>query len=421
MEIEEIAKKINKKGGTLYLVGGAVRDQILNRKNSDEDYCVTGISPDEFLELFPNAIKKGKFFQVYEIAGKEFAMARKEQKIPNLENGHNNFLITTDKTITIEEDLARRDITINSIAKNVLTNEIIDPFDGCKDIKNKIIRATTQAFKEDPLGVYRVARIAAQLKFNVDTNTIKMMCMIKPELYTLSPERVFQELKKALNTEEPSIFFEILKQADVLEVHFKEINNLIGAEQPIKYHPEGDAYNHTMQVLDYTANKNKQYEVLFAALAHDFGKGVTPKEEYPHHHNHEISGVKLVWELGNRIKIPISWRKAGETACREHMRGGIFYDMTPGKQVSFIERVSKTVLGLDGLQVIVDADRLSRKDKKEITNTEKEKIQFASIGKKCIQEINGKYIIEKYGLQQGIELGEKLHQERIEWIKNNIK
>lgn len=446
MDIKQIAKIINEKGGNLYLVGGAVRDQILNRKNNDEDYCVTGISSEQFLQLFPNVITKGKFFEVFELEGKEFAMARTEQKNKSSENEHTNFTILTHKCITIEEDLARRDITINAIAQNVLTNEIIDPFNGINDIKNKIIKATTTAFSEDPLRVYRVARIAAELEFNVEDNTIKLMSKLKQQLATLSGERVVNELRKALNTNCPSIFFQVLKKADLLNVHFKEIQNLIGALQPIDKHPEGDAFNHTMQVLDFTANeikllniKENKYEILFGVLVHDLGKGITPKEEYPHHYNHDINGVKLVWKLGERIKAPIKWIKAGETVCREHMKGGIFYKMTPQKQVKFIEQVSKTVIGLEGLQIIVNADKISRrkiileedniinntklymniinKDQNEIA-IKKQKMDFQEIGKKCIQEINGKYILEKYKISQGIKLAQRLYEERVEWMKN---
>ena len=172
MEIIEIANKIKEKGGSLYLVGGAVRDELLGRKIHDEDYCVVGLSSQEFEELFPEAFKKGKFFGVYDMNNKEFALARNEKKIGL---GHKEFEIQTGKQISIEQDLSRRDITINSIAKEVLTNKTIDPFDGIEDLKNKIIRATTKAFKEDPLRVYRVARFAAQLEFEVEENTLKMM------------------------------------------------------------------------------------------------------------------------------------------------------------------------------------------------------------------------------------------------------
>ena len=358
-DIKEIANVISENGGRLYYVGGCVRDEFLGIHNSDEDYCVTGIGFEEFKKMFPKAIIRGKSFSVFDIDGKEFALARKERKTGI---GHKAFEIETDESITIEDDLARRDITINAIAKDVLTGKIIDPYNGTEDIKNRRIRAVTEHFKEDPLRVYRVARFAAKFQFEVENNTIEMMKSLKEELNEISVERVYTELSKALLSSKPSIFFEVLKKSKVLDVHFKEINNLIGAEQPVKYHPEGDAFNHTMIVLDKASELTKKYdenrklEIRFAALVHDLGKGETPKEEYPHHYLHEKRGVELVKNMGNRLKIPNRLINCGKVSCREHMRGGIFDKMKPSKKVEFIERVAKSVLGLDGLQIIVKAD-----------------------------------------------------------------
>ncbi len=319
MEIENIAKLIQQNGGRLYLVGGAVRDGILNRPVYDEDYCITGIDKNKFIELFPDAISRGKSFQVFDLYGKEFALARTEKKIGK---GHKSFEITINKNITIEEDLKRRDITINSIAKDILTNEIIDPFNGFNDIMNKTIRAIGDSFLEDPLRVYRVARFASELDFKVEEDTIKLMNKLKDELSTLSKERVFVEFKKALSSNKPSKFFNILREANVLDVHFKEISDLIGSMQPIKYHPEGDSYNHTMIAVDNSVKLTDDLLIRYSVLVHDLGKGLTPKEMYPHHHGHAEKGVELVKNLSNRIGVPTSWKKAGITSSKEHMRRG---------------------------------------------------------------------------------------------------
>ena len=409
MSIIEIANIIKENGGTLYLVGGAVRDEIMNRKVHDEDYCVTGIEKETFEKLFPNAYKRGKSFGVYDIENKEFALARKDKKIGK---GHKKFEVQNGKYITIEEDLARRDITINSIAKNVLTGKIIDPYGGIKDIKNKIIRATTDSFIEDPLRVYRVARFASQLNFAVEENTIKMMRKIKEELKELSPERVFTEFRKALKSDKPSVFFKVLKKANVLDVHFKEIYDLIGKTQPVEYHPEGDSYNHTMIVVDKSAILTDNVEIRFSALVHDLGKGITPKEMLPHHYGHDKNGVKLVENLGNRLKIPNSWIKCGKVSVKEHMLGGIFNRMTPKKQVDFITRVNKSLLGLDGLRIVVICDRWRNED-------EPTDVNFHKIGKECISKINGRYIEEKYKIKDREKVGELLRQERIKWIKEH--
>lgn len=408
--ISQIAKKINEAGGRLYLVGGAVRDKLLQRKSEDDDYCVIGIESKQFQKLFPEAKSRGKAFEVFELSGKEFALARREKKTGM---GHKEFEVETGKDITIEEDLARRDITINAIAQDVISNEIIDPFDGKEDLEKKIIRATTMAFSEDPLRVYRVARFATQLQFQVEPGTIKQMNNLKKELDSLSAERVFMEFRKALAGKQPSIFFEVLKQAEVLEIHFKEIYDLIGAIQPEQFHPEGDAYEHTMMALDKSAELTDKIEVRFATLVHDLGKGITPKEEYPHHYQHELKGIPLVEQFGNKIKAPKNWIKCGQVACREHMRGGIFYKMKPSKKVDFIERVSKSALGLSGLQVVVYSDKLSSR------NIDKGSIDFETIGKECLSKITGKLIEEKYHLKEGIELGNKLREERIKWMKDH--
>ena len=331
-------------------------------------------------------------------------MSRTERKTGN---GHKDFEITTGKEITIEEDLKRRDITINAIAEDVLTGKIIDPFGGKEDLNKKIIKAVSDSFSEDPLRVYRVARFAAKLEFEVDNNTIKLMNKLKTELNTLSGERVCEEFKKALAAKRPSIFFETLKKANILQEHFKEIYDLIGSIQPVKYHPEGDSYAHTMIVVDESAKQTESLEIRFAALVHDLGKGITPKEMLPHHYGHDKNGVKLVQNLGNRLKLPQSFIKCGKTAAKEHMIGGMFEKLKPSKKVDFIERISKSLLGLKGLQIVVNSDRMGRNDA----------FDFTKIGIKLLKDIDGVYIMEKYNLKPGLELKEKLRQERIEWIK----
>lgn len=411
-DIKEIASTIKSSGGNLYLVGGAIRDNLLGILSHDEDYCVTGISFDEFKMLFPKASIRGKDFPVFSIDNKEFAIARKERKIGV---GHNNFDIETDKRITIEEDLERRDITINAIAKEVLTGKIIDPFDGIEDLKRNIIKAIGNKFIEDPLRAYRVARFASQFNFCVEKNTIKMIKSLKNELSSLSSERVYNELRKALLTDKPSVFFDVLREANVLHIHFKEIYDLIGAEQPIKYHPEGDSYNHTMLVLNKVSKKiakleeRRKLELCFAALVHDLGKGKTPKEEYPHHIEHEKKGVELVKAMGYRLKLPTRMVKCGVVSCLEHMKGGVFDEMTASKKVSFIERINNTILGLEGLQIIVDADNMLGNQGRN---------QFADLGHEVINCIDGKEIMEQYNITEGIEVRNKMHEKRVLYLKH---
>ena len=402
MDIKLIAQKIKNAGGRLYLVGGAVRDIVLNITPKDFDYCVTGLSENEFKELFPNAFLRGKDFPVFDLEGTEFALARKERKIAL---GHNGFSIETDKSFTIEDDLARRDITINSIAIDVLTNEKIDPFNGVADCKNQIIRATSNAFLEDPLRVYRVARFAAQLDFKIDEDTYSLMRSLKKELSTLSAERVFVEFRKALLSNNPSVFFLTLRKADCLDTHFKEIYHQIGIEQPLKYHPEGDVFNHTMEVIERAALQTNNELIRFAALVHDFGKIVTPKEILPHHYNHENNGDDLVRTFCNRLKMPTNYKKVGITSCREHMKAGKYYDLRTATKVDFLAKNSKTILGLKGLEIIANSDKKREK-----------RIEFADIGEKMLSAINGKTV--KFNGNDYIKLNEKIRQERIKFLKD---
>ena len=405
-KIKEIANKIRNAGGNLYLVGGAVRDKILQKEIFDEDYCVTGLSTEEFENLFPNVHIRGKNFSVYDMENCEFALARKERKITS---GHKGFEFDANKNITIEQDLSRRDITINSIAQEVLTGKIIDPFNGIEDIKNGIIRKTTDAFNEDPLRVYRVARFASTLEFKVEKETLEAMNSLKQELHTLSKERVFTEFKKALEAKKPSIFFNVLRQANVLDVHFKEIYNLIGKEQPIQYHPEGDSYNHTMIVVDNSSKLTNDLEIKFACLVHDLGKGNTPENILPHHYGHDERGIKLVSELGKRIGIPNNWIKCGKLACKLHMKAGIFEKMTPAKQVDLIDESNKSILGLDGLKIVVMCD----KERNGVFPN----VIFDKIGKDVLSNITGDYIKEKYKIEDGIQIKNRLREERIKYIK----
>lgn len=411
LDVNEIANKIEKNGGRLYLVGGAVRDEFLGKEVSDEDYCVTGLSSEEFCKLFPEVYARGKSFEVYDLGGKEFAMARVETKVGK---GHTEFDVVTNKDITICEDLKRRDITINSMAKDVLTNEVIDPFLGLEDLKNKVIRATSQSFVEDPLRVYRAARFASEFGFDIENRTLELMKNLKGELNELSKERVFNEFRKALKTDRPSIFFNVLKKADVLDVHFKQIYNLINVEQPVKYHPEGDAYNHTMLAVDMCAKLTTDEKVRFATLVHDLGKALTPKNLYPHHYEHDVKGVGEVVKFANSLKMPTLWKECGKTAAKEHMRGGIFNKMGVTKKVSFIEDIYKTKLGLEGLEIVVESDRNCR-------GVKDDKVEFAKIGNMMIKEINGDYIKEKFGVEEGVKLKQKLHEERIVWLKNMLE
>lgn len=409
-DIIQIAKIIKENNGTLYLVGGSLRDTMLGLPVHDLDFCVTGVSFVKFLELFPKAKVIGKDFPVFLLNSHEFALARTERKISQ---GHLGFEITSNENITIEEDLKRRDITINAIAKNVLTGEIIDPYNGTLDLQNKFIRHVSDAFSEDPLRVYRVARFAARFNFKVDNTTLKLMQNLKQELSSLSVERVFIELKKALQTPTPSIFFNVLKQANLLDVHFKEILNLINVPQPKTYHPEGDVYNHTMIVLDEVSKITSDETTRFCALTHDFGKACTPNDILPRHIGHEVLGIDIIRNFCNRLKMPTMWKKKAIATCKYHMKAGICSNMRPYKLAKFLNEVNKSAISLKELNIISNADdMLNRK-----------KLQFDKLGEKMFKSINGELLkkdnitVKSVGVEKFNQL---LLEKQAEFLKEEL-
>lgn len=203
----------------------------------------------------------------------------------------------------------------------------------------------------------------------------------------------------------------MLRKANVLDVHFKEIYNLIGQTQPEKFHPEGDSYNHTMLAVDKAATLTQRIEVRYSVLVHDLGKSITPKEMLPHHFAHDKNGVELVGNLSNRIGVPTAWTKCGKLAAKLHMQAGIFDKMRPAKQVELIEELDKSLLGLEGMYIVVKCDKCSSGSFKELIN-------FVKIGRKMLETVNGNTVEEKYKKLQGKAFGNKLKEERINFLKN---
>ena len=348
----------------IYQVGGSVRDEILGIGAFDKDFVVVGATEAEFLEKFPKAEKVGKSFPVFLVNGCEYAFARRERKTGH---GYRGFAVEFSPDITLEEDLRRRDITINAIAKDPdIPNRYIDPYGGIEDIKNKRIIHVSEAFSEDPLRVYRVARFAAKFPdFSVDESTIKLMNSIGDELETLSTERVWKELEKALVYPRPSRFFEILKEADLLKYHFPEVHALIGVPAgPIQYHPEGDAFIHTIETMDrLKLSGNDDPVAMFAALCHDWGKAASSPDNYPHHYGHDKAGVPIIEKFCRRMKnIPERYRFAAKTVAKYHMIVREIDKITPKKAINIIKDITSTSCGLDGFMDAVKADNARQND-----------------------------------------------------------
>ena len=341
----ELAQYIQSLGGDLWLVGGAVRDEIMQRPSKDRDYMITGID----IECVTFEKVAGKRFPVFLVnigdTTCEVAMARTERKDGH---GRQEFEFFTSKDVTVGQDLARRDVTINAMAKHVLSGQLIDPFNGQCDITRKILRHTTDAFSEEPSRVYRVARFATQLGFSIHPQTMWRMRDLRYEIPFLSPEIVWQETVKALESPEPQRYFEILSNVECLHQFFPELQAL---HVPDKH--DGTSFNHTMTVLPH----GKTLMQRFGLLVHDFGKGRTPVENHPSHFDHDQLGVDPVNEMCDRLRIPNIYRDFGVTCAREHMRVKRALQMKPGKFLRWVLQNEQIIKQLNEVSYIDSAYR----------------------------------------------------------------
>ena len=308
----------------VYLVGGAVRDQLLNLPVKDRDWVIVGATPQNLIDLGYQQV--GKDFPVFlhPQSKEEYALARTERKSGQ---GYTGFICDFSAEITLEQDLIRRDLTINAMAQDLQGN-LYDPYHGADDLRQRILRHVSPAFVEDPLRVLRVARFAARyhhLGFTIAPETLQLMQTLtqQGELQHLTAERVWAETEKALNEKNPEIYFETLRQVGALAVLFPELDALYGVPNPVKYHPEIDSFVHTMMVLQQATLLSEQVDchksaVRFAAICHDLGKARTPKSNWPHHHGHEKLGITPTRNLCKRIKVPSYYQQLAELTCEYH-------------------------------------------------------------------------------------------------------
>ncbi|VAW99678.1 CCA tRNA nucleotidyltransferase [hydrothermal vent metagenome] len=303
-----------------YRVGGSIRDKLLGLPIKDQDWVVVGASISDMLQL--GYMQIGKNFPVFlhPESKEEYALARTEKKIGP---GYTGFEFISDPTVTLEEDLLRRDLTINAIAESA-TGELIDPHNGAEDIHNRILRHVSPSFAEDPVRILRIARFAARfstLGFTIAPETMQLMTdmVTSGEVDHLVEERVWQELHSSLNESQPQVFFAVLRQCSALERLFPEIENLYGIPQNEHYHPEIDTGIHTMMVLQQACRLSQDAKVRFAALVHDLGKATTPKDQWPKHPDHETRGLPLVKALCARYKVPNNFRDLALKVTQYHL------------------------------------------------------------------------------------------------------
>jgi len=314
-----------------FKVGGYVRDRLLGVDSQDVDWVVTGATEAELMASPPFYIKSftkvGAEFPVYLCdRGDEWALARREKKSGK---GYHGFDVEFGPEVTIEEDLSRRDLTINAMAFEFFNDgitrvlDLIDPFNGEDDLDNKVLRHTSDAFQDDPVRVLRLARFRARLgpEWTVAPETVALVSQMakKGVLNELTAERVWKELSRALMEDHARLFFDTLMECDALHVVFPEVYRLKTALEARRWHPEGDAYEHTMLVLTQAVESNFDLETRLACLVHDFGKGLTPRDQLPKHYGHEVSGVKVAKDFCDRLTVPSKMRDRVMKTTRYHM------------------------------------------------------------------------------------------------------
>lgn len=324
----------------IYMVGGAVRDKLLGRPVNDRDWVVVGATPEQMLAQ--GYLPVGRDFpSLHPETREEYALARTERKSGR---GYRGFVVYSAPDVTLEEDLSRRDLTINSIAENIDgTSEegIFDPYSGAQDIEARVLRHVTDAFREDPVRILRVARFAARFTdFSVAPETMQLMreMVERGEVDHLVPERVWQELARGLMEEKPSRMFEVLRDCGALAVLLPEVARLWGVPQRADYHPEVDTGVHLMMVLDMAARLQAPLTVRFACLAHDLGKGTTPADVLPRHIDHETRSAELLKDVAERLRVPVDCRETADVVAREHGHIHRSQDLSAAALVRLLER-----------------------------------------------------------------------------------
>ena len=418
----------------IFSVGGAIRDALLNQSVKDKDWVVVGGTPEEMSQLGYTPV--GKDFPVFlhPASREEYALARTERKTAP---GYKGFVVHASPEVSLEEDLARRDLTINAMAlpeehakaffeaphsqtHTVFQQHAIDPFHGLKDLNNKVLRHVTLAFREDPVRILRVARFAARFPdFQVAPETMQLMQdMVQAgEVEHLVPERVWQELAKGLMTAKPSRMFEVLKECGALKVLLPEVNRLWGVPQRAEYHPEIDTGVHLMMVLDMSAQLKASLPVRVACLMHDLGKGTTPKEEWPRHIAHEQRSAKLLQQVCERLRIPVECKELSEVVAREHGNIHRSQELNPAALMRLLERCDaiRKPERMPDILLACECDARGRQGFEDVAYGPATKLQEVLKAALSVTTASIAEQAQKQGLS-GPAVGEKIHAARVSAI-----
>ncbi len=323
----------------VFLVGGAVRDQLLGLEVQDRDFVVINSTPEHMLAQGFNQV--GKDFPVFldPKTGEEYALARTERKQGV---GYTGFSCYAGQDVSLEDDLARRDLTINAMAQSA-DQQLIDPYGGQQDLERKTLRHISPAFSEDPLRVLRVARFAARfakLGFRIAEETLQLMANIAKsgELQSLSPERIWTETEKALQTDSPQIYFQVLRDCGGLAALFPEVDNLYGVPAPKRWHPEIDTGIHTLMVVEQAALLSDSVAFRFACLVHDLGKALTPESEWPSHKGHGMKGLSVIKKFCKRLKVPNDCRDLALLVSEHHTNIHSAFELRASTMVGIMDK-----------------------------------------------------------------------------------
>jgi tRNA nucleotidyltransferase (CCA-adding enzyme) len=401
-----------------YLVGGCVRDELLGRDSKDRDWVVVGATPEQMLAAGFKSV--GKDFPVFlhPKTKEEYALARTERKTAP---GYTGFSFHADSDVSLEDDLARRDLTINAIAKDEQGN-FIDPYHGRQDLEDRILRHVSPAFAEDPVRILRIARFAAryaELGFTIAEETLSLMksMVTSGEVDALVAERVWQETERALGEPCPDVYFQVLRDCGALARIFPEIDNLFGVPQPEEYHPEIDTGVHTMMVLQQATRLSDDTRVRFAALTHDLGKALTPKDELPQHIGHEEAGVPLVKALCKRLRVPREYRDLAIHVAEYHLYYHRAKELKPGTILKLIKNLDafRRPERFDLFLLACEADSRGRPGYEDRVTI---KPQLLKAAFKAAAEVEVQPIIER-GFE-GDAIARELDQQRIKAIKHSL-
>jgi len=403
----------------IYLVGGAVRDQLLGFPFSERDWVVVGATPAELLEL--NYQQVGKDFPVFLHPDnhEEYALARTERKQGH---GYTGFECFSSPDVTLEQDLLRRDLTINAMAQ-ANDGSLVDPYQGRQDLEQRILRHVSPAFAEDPLRVLRVARFAARyhhLGFAIAPETLALMQQISEsgELQHLTAERVWQELVKALAEKNPEIFFQVLRDCHALKALIPELDALFGVPQPEQHHPEIDTGVHSLMALQQATQLSNQTSIRFAALMHDLGKGVTPAAEWPRHIAHEPKSGALVKQVCQRLKVPNDHSQLAELVARHHTRCHQALAMRPIKLLGLLEDLDlfRRPERLPPFLLACQADATGRTGFEHQPYPQAERLRQAF---QACQGVSAKDLVDQG--YRGPAVGEQLRKARLQAISASLK